>query len=499
MTTTPTPRIDQSSQPRPARPNQYQGGFQRGWLWLVAVIVLALAAYLIWGRSHNAADPAAAASGQPSGQAANGGGKGGKGGKRGAFAGAGGPLPVGVAVAKTGDIRIFISGLGSVTPEATAIVKSRVNGELIKLHFQEGQIVKAGALLAELDPRPYQVAVTQAEGQLIKDTALLKAAQIDLQRYRTLLAQDSIASQQVDTQAALVKQYEGTVKSDQGALDSARLQLTYSRITAPISGRLGLRQVDLGNVVQSSDTNGIVIITQLQPITSVFSIPEDNIPSVMKQIQAGKKLATDVWDRDQKNKLDSGALLTIDNQVDSTTGTVKLKAEFPNANYALFPSQFVNVRMLLDTRRDATVIPNAAIQRGAQGNFVYVVKADHTVTIRQITAGPVEGESTAIEKGIAVGETVVVDGLDKLKEGAKVEPVARGGPAAATAGAATGNAAAGAHKGGHRHQQDANGGAAPAAAAASASASASAATAPATPTAPATAPVPAAANNRNSQ
>jgi multidrug efflux system membrane fusion protein len=460
MTTTPTPRIDQSSQPRPALPNQYQGGFQRGWLWLIGVIVLALAAYLIWGRNHQAADPAAEKSGQASGpapgQAANG--KGGKGGKRGAFAGAGGPLPVGVAVARTGDIRIFISGLGSVTPEATTVVKSRVNGQLMKLHFQEGQVVKAGALLAELDPRPYQVAVTQAEGQLIKDTALLKAAQIDLQRYRTLLAQDSIASQQVDTQAALVKQYEGVVKSDQGALDSARLQLTYSRITAPISGRLGLRQVDLGNVVQSSDTNGIVIITQLQPITSVFSIPEDNIPSVMKQIQAGKKLATDVWDRDQKNKLDSGALLTIDNQVDSTTGTVKLKAEFPNANYALFPSQFVNVRMLLDTRRDAIVIPNAAIQRGANGNFVYVVKADHTVTIRPVTAGPAEGESTAIDNGIAIGETVVVDGIDKLKEGAKIEPVTRGGPAAATT--ATGAGADSPRKGGHRRQPGANDGAA---------------------------------------
>ncbi|GAC1326850.1 MAG: hypothetical protein NVSMB28_23340 [Collimonas sp.] len=359
----------------------------------------------------------------------------------------------------------------------------------MKLHFQEGQVVKAGDLLAELDPRPYQVAVTQAEGQLIKDTALLKAAQIDLQRYRTLLAQDSIASQQVDTQAALVKQYEGVVKSDQGALDSARLQLTYSRITAPISGRLGLRQVDLGNVVQTSDANGIVIITQLQPITSVFSIPEDNIPSVMKQIQAGKKLATDVWDRNQKNKLDSGSLLTIDNQVDSTTGTVKLKAEFPNANYALFPSQFVNVRMLLDTRRGATVIPNAAIQRGAQGNFVYVVKADHSVTIRQVTAGPAEGESTAIDKGIAVGETVVIDGLDKLKEGAKVEPVTRGGSAATAAAGAGTDSAAGAHKGGHRHQQDAGGGAAQPAA-------------PAAPTAPATAPAAApaaAANNRNSQ
>ncbi|HWX03004.1 MdtA/MuxA family multidrug efflux RND transporter periplasmic adaptor subunit [Collimonas sp.] len=458
MTTTPTPKIDQPSQPRPAPlPNQRQGGFQRGWLWLIAVVVLALAAYLIWGRSHQPADGAAGKPDQ-AGAATSGAGKGGgKGGKRGAFAGAGGPLPVGVAVAKSGDINIYIAGLGSVTPEATAVVKSRVDGQLMKLHFQEGQVVKAGALLAELDPRPYQVAVTQAEGQLARDTALLQAAQIDLKRYRTLLAQDSIASQQVDTQAALVKQYEGTVKSDQGSLDSARLQLTYSRVTAPIGGRLGLRQVDLGNVVHASDTNGIVIITQLQPITTVFSIPEDNIPSVMKQIQAGKKLPTDVWDRDQKNKLDSGYLLTIDNQVDSTTGTVKLKAESPNASYALFPSQFVNARMLLDTRKDAIVIPNAAIQRGAKGTFVYVVKPDHTVTIRQVTAGPTESESTAIEKGIAIGETVVVDGIDKLKEGAKIEPITRGGPAAAAAAAGAGTAdAAGAHKGGHRHRQDAS-------------------------------------------
>ena len=473
MTTKSTPKADQHPLPqsRPATlQNQHQGGFIRGWMWLVAVVVLALAAYLIWGRSHQSADAAAGASGQ----AARGGGKGGK---RGAFAGAGGPLPVGVAVAKTGDINIYLNGLGSVTPEATAIVKSQVSGTLMKLHFKEGQIVKAGDLLAELDPRPYQVLVKQAEGQLIKDNALLKAAQIDLQRYRTLLAQDSIASQQVDTQAALVKQYEGTVRSDEGTLDNARLQLTYSRITAPISGRLGLRQVDLGNLVQTSDTNGIVVITQLQPITTVFSIPEDNIPSVMKQIQAGKKLPTDVWDRDQRNKLDSGSLLTIDNQVDSTTGTVKLKAETPNANYALFPNQFVNARLLLDTLRNATVIPNAAIQRGSSGNFVYVVKPDHTVTIRQVTAGPVEGESTAINNGIAVGETVVIDGIDKLKEGAKVEPIARDGSAAAAT--AAGGAAAGAHKGGHRHRQDA-----------SVDAAASA---------PATSGAPASAANRNGQ
>ncbi|WP_245192136.1 efflux RND transporter periplasmic adaptor subunit, partial [Herbaspirillum sp. 3C11] len=282
-------------------------------------------------------------------------------------------------------------------------------------------------LLGLLDARPYQVAVTQAEGQLARDQAQLGAAQLDLKRYRTLLSQDSIAGQQVDTQAALVKQLEGTVKSDQGNLASARLQLTYSRVTAPVSGRLGLRQVDIGNIVHSSDTNGIVIITQVQPITAVFSIPEDNIPAVMKQLQAGKKLATDAWDRDQKNKLASGVLLTIDNQVDATTGTIKLKAQFPNTDYALFPNQFVNIRMLLDTRKDAITIPTAALQRGSKGLFIYVVKSDNTVTVRNVKTGPAQGDITAIEDGVASGETVVVDGIDRLREGAKVEPVVRGG------------------------------------------------------------------------
>lgn len=440
MTTTPPSKPDADQPALPQRQpatlaNQHQGGFRHGWLWLATAIVLAVGTYLIWGRNQQT--PASSA-----GQAGHTSSPGGKGGKRGTFGGNGGPLPVGVATAKTADVNIYISGLGSVTPEATTTVKSRVDGQLMKIHFQEGQIVKAGTLLAELDPRPYQVLAMQAEGQLARDTALLKAAQIDLQRYRTLLAQDSIASQQVDTQAALVKQYEGTVKSDQGTLDNARLQLSYSRVTAPISGRLGLRQVDLGNIVHASDTTGIVTITQLQPITSVFSIPEDNIPRVMQQIQSGRKLSAEAWDRDQKNKLDSGSLLTIDNQVDSSTGTIKLKAEFSNANYALFPNQFVNIRMLLDTRRGATVIPNAAIQRGAKRTFVYVVKADHTVTIRPVTAGPVEGESTAIDDGIAPGEIVVVDGIDKLKESAKVEPVMRGGPAASD----VANTAAGGHR-----------------------------------------------------
>ncbi|MDP5008540.1 MAG: MdtA/MuxA family multidrug efflux RND transporter periplasmic adaptor subunit [Glaciimonas sp.] len=402
-----------------------QNTTSRRWLWLLLIIALAVAAYFFWGRSKapigaDAASAQMAGKGGAGGSGRGGGGKGGRGGNPNSA------MPVGVAIAKTADVNIYLSGLGGVTPEATAIVNSRVDGQLIKLHFQEGQIVKAGTLLAELDPRPYQVAVTQAEGQIARDSAQLKAAQIDLQRYRILLSQDSIASQQVDTQAALVKQLEGSVKSDQGALDNARLQLSYSRITAPISGRIGLRQVDLGNIVKASSATGIVTITQLQPITTILSIAEDNIPAVMLQMQTGKKLPAEAWDRDKKNKLANGNLVTIDNQIDPATGTIKLKAEFPNTDYALFPNQFVNIRMLLETRIGATVIPNAAIQRGTKGQYVYVVKDDKTVTVRDIKTGPIEGELTAIESGIQVGDTIVVDGIDKLREGAKVEPIKHG-------------------------------------------------------------------------
>jgi multidrug efflux system membrane fusion protein len=293
----------------------------------------------------------------------------------------------------------------------------------MRVLFREGQLVRQGDALVEIDPRPFQAQLTQVEGQMARDNALLTNARIDLERYRTLLAQDSIAKQQLDTQEALVRQYEGTVKLDQGLLDNARLQLTYSRVTAPIPGRLGLRQIDEGNVVRAGDTNGLVVITQQQPITVVFTLPQDNLPVVMKRIKAGGRIAVEALDRDQnqKNQLAKGTLLTVDNQIDTTTGTVRLKAQFANAEGQLFPNQFVNVRTLIDVRRDVTTVPSAALQRGARGMFVYVVKDDRTVTLRDVKTGPTEADATVIESGVEPGELVVVDGMDRLREGAKVD------------------------------------------------------------------------------
>lgn len=351
----------------------------------------------------------------------------------------GAAVPVGLATVAKGEIPITIRALGTVTPLNTVNVKTQITGQLMDVYFKEGQMVKQGDLLALVDPRPYDVALQQAIGQQQKDEALLKNAQADLERYKKLVAQDSIARQQYDTQIALVRQYEAALVIDQALVDAAKLNVTYTRIVAPLTGKIGLRLVDKGNYVTMGDATSICVIIQVQPISVIFTIPEDTLPPVRKRLAAGAHLDVRVFDRSQKNELALGRLDTTDNVIDTTTGTVRLRAVFENADESLFPNQFVNVRLLVDTVKDATVVPIAAIQRGQPGTFVYLVKPDDTVTIRVVELGVSDGDKISIAKGLEVGDQVVVDGVDRLRDGAKIRrpgampPRAASGPPVATA------------------------------------------------------------------
>jgi membrane fusion protein, multidrug efflux system len=349
-----------------------------------------------------------------------------------------GPMPVGTAKVEKGDMPVVLSALGTVTPLAMVTLKTQINGQLTEVAFQEGQMVKKGDFLAQIDPRPYQVALAQAEAQLAKDQAALKNAQVDLQRYRTLVAQNSVARQTLDTQMATVQQDMAVVQADQALIDTQKLNLVYCHIVAPVGGRVGLRQVDPGNYVQTSDASGIVVITQIQPISVIFTLPEDNLPSVMKRFTGGVKLPVTAFDRSGANKLDTGRLDTVDNQIDTTTGTVKLRAVFDNPQQVLFPNQFVNIQLLVDTMSGAVLVPNAAIQRGAPGTFVYVVKPDDTVAAQPVTLGPGDNQRVAVTKGVQPGQLVVTDGADRLKEGAKVRPAENAPPGGAQPAAALG-------------------------------------------------------------
>ena len=402
----------------------------RGGLW-VMLVLLALAAggWYYWNHWRPAqvaktAMSAGAASGRVQGVGAQGPAPGASGARP-----AGPPAdpgtPVVAVAAQSGDIPIVLDALGTVAPTQTVAVKSRVAGLLERVLFREGDLVKEGQLLAEIDPRGLKVQLAQAEGQLARDRALLENARVDLRRYETLFKQDSIARQQVDTQRALVRQYEGLIRVDESQVDNARLQLSYARVVAPISGRVGLRQVDAGNMVTGTETNGLVVITQVEPISVVFSIPQDDLPKVIKRMSSGDRLPVKAFDRTQQNLLATGTLVSVDNLIDPATGTIKMKAEFPNTDGQLFPNQFVNARLELDTLRNVVTVPSSAIQRGSQGLFVYVVKANRTVALRPVTLGPADSQRLTIASGLEPGELVVVDGIDRLREGAKVDLIER--------------------------------------------------------------------------
>jgi len=376
-------------------PDQRSSQRRHWWVWLLAIALFGSAGFFIFQRQPTGkltkAKPAQSARG----------------------------IPVVTAAANKGDIGVYINTLGAVTPVYTVTVTSRVQGEIMSVNYREGQMVRKGDSLLEIDPRPFQAQLTQAEGQLAHDQAVLKEAQIDLDRYKAAYSRNAIAQQQLDDQEQIVLQDKGTVKNDQGQVENARLNLAYCHITSPIDGRVGLRLVDPGNIVQANSTTPLVVITQIQPITVIFSVAEDYLPQIQQQLGQGHRLIVDTFDRTQQKKIATGSLLTLDNMIDTTTGTVKLKAIFPNEDNSLFPNQFVNARLQVEMQQGVTLIPTAAIQRNAQGAFVYVVKSDETAAMRSISVGTTDGNVTAVE-GVEPGEVVAVNGFDKLQDGIKV-------------------------------------------------------------------------------
>lgn len=410
------PRIDAPErplQPPPAPPREPETR-RRRWPWIVLIVVLVLAGLYWWNGKNKSAATAKTARG------------------RGAAA-AGAAIPVVAVQARRGNIGVYISGLGAITPIYTVTVRSRVDGELIAVRFKEGDQVNKGDPLIEIDPRPYAAAVTQAQGALDRDRALLANARIDLTRYTKLLAEDAIPEQQLATQRATVGQFEGTVMNDEGLLDAAKVNLNYCHITAPISGVVGLRLVDPGNIVHASDTTGMIVIAQIQPISAIFTIGEDQLPGVLQRVRGGRKLSVEAWDRDSKVKLATGTLATLDNLIDQTTGTLKLRALFGNENRALYPNQFVNARLLEQEKTGVTLLPTAAIQRNTDGTYVFLIQPNNTVTVRTISVGTSEGEDSEITAGIQPGDNVVMTGVDKLEEGSRVAPTFQSGGQSAAA------------------------------------------------------------------
>ena len=393
---------------RPADFEQPRQSKSRWGIWLFGIVIVLGLTYWYFHSGKNGADAQAVAGRGPGG-------------------GHGGPndldqiIPVVVATATKGDLPVFFNGLGTVTAYNTVTVRSRVDGQIVKINFTEGQMVHEGDSLVEIDPRPYQVQLEQAEGQLAKDQAQLRDVQVDYDRYQQLFKAGVIPKQQVDTQQAQVGQFLGAIKADQGVIDNAKLQIAYSHITAPISGRVGLRLVDMGNIVHANDTTGLLVITQLQPIAVIFSLPQDQLSQVIGKMHGAGPLAVDAYDRDNLTKVATGKLLTIDNQIDTTTGTYKLKAVFGNEKDTLFPNQFVNIHLLVDTKRNVTLVPSTAIERGPQGTYVYQTQENKTVKIQPVTVTLTSGAFAAVGSGLRPGDSVVIDGQDKLQEGSKFE------------------------------------------------------------------------------